>query len=92
MIMDETSQDARNPAPNLRRVCGGEGEGSGVTDTESLVIADIKSRQEKGIAKYGVTVAGNPLSLREWLQHSYEEKLDDLIYMKRAIQEMDRQK
>ena len=63
-----------------------------MTDTESLVIADIKSRQEKGIAKYGVTVAGNPLSLREWLQHSYEEKLDDLIYMKRAIQEMDRQK
>lgn len=81
-----------NPQIKPCPFCGCEGEGSGVTDTESLVIADIRDRQEKGIAKYGVTVARNPLSLREWLQHSYEEKLDDLIYMKRAIQEMDRQK
>ena len=59
-------------------------------DTESLVIADIKRRQELGIAKYGTTVAQNPLELRQWLQHSYEEKLDDAVYMKRAIQELDK--
>lgn len=59
-------------------------------DTESLVIADIKRRQELGIAKYGTTVAQNPLELRQWLQHAYEEKLDDAVYMKRAIQQLDK--
>ena len=59
-------------------------------DTESLVIADILKRQELGIAKYGTTVAQNPLELRQWLQHAYEEKLDDAVYMKRAIQELDK--
>ena len=52
--------------------------------------ADIKRRQELGIAKYGTTVAQNPLDLRQWLQHAYEEKLDDAVYMKRAIQELDK--
>ena len=42
-----------------------------------------------GIAKYGVTVAENPLKLKEWLQHAYEEALDQAIYLKRAIEEME---
>ena len=61
-----------------------------IKDTETEVCADIKRRQELGIAKYGTTVAQNPLELRQWLQHSYEEKLDDAVYMKRAIQELDK--
>lgn len=61
-----------------------------ITDTETQVCADIKRRQELGIAKYGTTVAQNPLDLRQWLQHAYEEKLDDAVYMKRAIQELDK--
>lgn len=61
-----------------------------VKDTETEVCADIKRRQELGIAKYGTTVASNPLELRQWLQHAYEEKLDDAVYMKRAIQELDK--
>ena len=59
-------------------------------DTETQVCADIKRRQELGIAKYGTTVAQNPLDLRQWLQHAYEEKLDAAVYMKRAIQELDK--
>ena len=59
-------------------------------DTETQVCADIKRRQELGIAKYGTTVAQNPLDLRQWLQHAYEEKLDDAVYMKRAIQQLDK--
>ena len=58
-------------------------------DTESQVIADIQQRQQRGLAKYGTTVAANPLPLREWLQHQYEELLDAAIYCKRAMQEMD---
>ena len=61
-----------------------------IKDTESEVCADITRRQELGIAKYGTTVAQNPLDLRQWLQHAYEEKLDDAVYMKRAIQELDK--
>jgi hypothetical protein len=56
---------------------------------EAAVCNDIAARQQKGIAKYGVTVAENPLPLREWLQHAYEETLDKAIYLKRAIAEME---
>lgn len=60
------------------------------TGTEARVCQDIAARQQLGIAKYGVTVEGNPLSLKEWLQHAYFETLDKAIYLKRAIEEMER--
>lgn len=60
------------------------------TGTEAAVCADIAERQRLGIAKYGTTVADNPLALREWLQHAYEETLDKAVYLKRAIEEMDK--
>ena len=50
----------------------------------------IAKRQQLGIAKYDTTVARNPLELRAWLVHSLEEKLDDAVYMMRAIEEIDR--
>lgn len=61
-----------------------------VTGTEALVCRDIAERQQRGIVKYGTTVAENPLPLRDWLQHAYEETLDKAVYLKRAIAEMDR--
>jgi hypothetical protein len=39
--------------------------------------------------KYGLTVADNPLTLRAWLQHQYEELLDAAIYCRRALEELD---
>jgi hypothetical protein len=36
-------------------------------------------------------VADNNLSLREWLQHALEESLDQAIYLRRAIAEIDKQ-
>ncbi len=59
-------------------------------DTELEVIRDIMRRKDAGLAKYGTSVAENPLELREWLQHQYEELLDAAIYCKRAMQELDR--
>lgn len=56
------------------------------TGTEADVCRDIAERQAKGIAKYGVTVAENPLSEVEWLQHLSEELTDAAIYAKRTIQ------
>lgn len=59
--------------------------------TEARVCEDIASRQRAGIAKYGTTVEENPLSLRQWLQHAYEETLDKAVYLRRAIEEIDKQ-
>lgn len=59
------------------------------TGIEAAVCNDIAERQQKGIAKYGVTVAENPLELRAWLKHAYEETLDKAIYLKRAITKME---
>lgn len=57
--------------------------------TEARVCEEITKRQALGIAKYGTTVAKNPLELRAWLQHAFEEALDQAIYLKRAIEEID---
>ena len=60
-----------------------------VQGIEAIVCADIARRQELGIAKYGTTVEQNPLELRAWLQHQYEELLDAAVYCRRAIAEID---
>ena len=57
---------------------------------EADLCAEIAARQAKGIQKYGTTVADNPLALREWLQHALEEALDQAVYLKRAIAELDK--
>lgn len=53
------------------------------------VRADLLARSQLGIAKYGHTLADNPLTLRAWLQHAYEECLDQANYLKRAIMKID---
>lgn len=58
-------------------------------ETETLVCIDIGKRAVEGRCKYSTTVADNPLPLRQWLQHAYEEALDLAIYLRRAMQEMD---
>lgn len=58
--------------------------------TEARVCDDITSRQIMGLQKYGTSVHDNPLALRAWLQHAYEETLDQAIYLKRAIEQLDR--
>ena len=59
------------------------------TGIEALVCADIEARQEFGKKKYGITLADNPLTLREWLHHAYLEALDHALYLRRAIKEID---
>lgn len=55
----------------------------------AAVRADLLRRSTLGIAKYGVTLDRTDLSLRDWLQHAYEETLDQANYLKRAIIELD---
>ena len=59
------------------------------TGTEAALCELIAARQRLGVAKYGTTVAKSPLELRAWLQHALEECLDQAIYLKRAIEEID---
>ena len=59
------------------------------TGTELTVCNDVAMRQAMGIAKYNTTVRENPLDLRQWLQHAYEECLDQAVYLRRAIEEID---
>lgn len=60
-----------------------------VEGTEAKVCDDLARRQRFGIAKYGQSVAANPLPLRDWMQHAYDECLDQAVYLRRAIDEME---
>jgi hypothetical protein len=62
-----------------------------VTDTivDSIIDRFIQ-RSVIGKAKYGTDMDRTDLSLKEWLQHSIEEKLDDILYMQRALKELER--
>lgn len=53
------------------------------------VRADLLARSERGQDKYGVTLDRDDLSLRDWLQHAYEETLDTANYLKAAILRID---
>ena len=53
------------------------------------VIADLNRRSEVGIKKYNTTLERTDLELRDWLQHAYEECLDQANYLKRSIMELD---
>ncbi len=57
--------------------------------TEARVCEDIAERQALGMNKYGVSVESNPLDLRQWLWHAYEETLDKAVYLRRAIERID---
>lgn len=50
---------------------------------------DLLQRSQTGIKKYGVTLDRNDLSLKEWLQHTYEECLDQANYLKKTILELE---
>lgn len=50
---------------------------------------DLLRRSQFGIKKYGVTLERTDLTLRDWLNHAYEEALDHANYLKRAMMEID---
>lgn len=60
-----------------------------VDSVVEAVRADLLRRSTLGIQKYGVTLDRTDLNLRDWLQHAYEETLDQANYLKRAIIEID---
>jgi len=60
------------------------------TDTViDAVREDLHRRSQLGIAKYGTTLGENQSSLRDRLQHAYEECLDMANYLKWSIMQID---
>lgn len=59
------------------------------SDTLSKVIAMMRSREQVGRAKYGVTLDRTDLDLRAWLTHMFEELLDGANYAQRALDMLD---
>jgi len=51
------------------------------------VIAKIKTRQQRGIAKYGLTMERSDLTTKDWLIHAQEEAMDFVIYLERLIRD-----
>ena len=54
---------------------------------EDSVCADIQTRADLGLTKYGVTMERVDLSETQWLQHAYEETLDLAVYLKKILME-----
>lgn len=61
--------------------------GKAVSTTEQLC-SMLRQREERGLAKYGVTVDRTDLTPAQWLQHSIEEQLDNLQYTMRLRDEI----
>jgi hypothetical protein len=58
-----------------------------VTDSiVDLVIDQFVSRASFGKEKYGTDMDRNDLLLEDWLEHSIQEKMDDILYMQKALQ------
>lgn len=52
------------------------------------VVASLRERSARGLAKYGVTTERGDLTLVQWLQHLQEELLDAAIYVERVKGEL----
>jgi len=56
---------------------------------EEKVIEKILTRAGIGEAKYGVTMAREDLTLKEWLTHLQEELLDASLYVEKLLRLQD---
>ena len=59
-----------------------------ISTTDSIVDSIIDKFVERatfGKQKYGTDLDRNDLKLEEWLEHSIQEKLDDILYMQKAL-------
>ena len=62
-----------------------------IPTTDSIVDSIIDrfvERAQVGMKKYGTNLDRNDLSLEQWLEHSIEEQLDNILYLQRALKEL----
>lgn len=61
-----------------------------IPKTDSIVdgiIDQLVIRHRIGKSKYGTDMDRQDLDITDWLQHSIEEKLDDVLYMQKILEE-----
>jgi len=79
---------------NLQRDAIGWGEyaSNSVANSDTLneVISDMIAREKLGLKKYGTTIDRDDYSLEDWLVHAYEESLYKSLYLKKAIQKLEK--
>ena len=59
-----------------------------IKKTDSIVDSSIDKfvdRATFGKQKYGTNLDRNDLELEEWLEHSIQEKMDDILYIQKAL-------
>lgn len=54
------------------------------------VVAQLRTRAEKGREKYGTTMERDDLTLMQWLQHLQEELMDAVVYIEKVKAESER--
>ena len=54
------------------------------------VVAQLRTRAEKGKEKYGTTMERDDLTLMQWLQHLQEELMDAVVYVEKLKGEIDK--
>jgi hypothetical protein len=54
------------------------------------VLEQFKSRSQRGIDKYGVTLDREDLTTLEWIKHAQEEAMDFVLYLEKLKQEIEK--
>ena len=54
------------------------------------VVAQLRTRAEKGKSKYGTTMERDDLTLMQWLQHLQEELMDAAVYIEKLKGEIEK--
>ncbi len=49
----------------------------------NVIIQKLVDRHKQGMLTYGVSMADNPLSTEQWINHAIEEALDFACYLER---------
>tara|TARA_B100000902_G_C26597066_1_gene568631 strand:- start:132 stop:386 length:255 start_codon:yes stop_codon:yes gene_type:complete len=63
----------------------------GACNITKSIVKDLVDSDKKGVEEYGTTVDREDYSLKEWLQHAYEETLDTAKYLAAAIKKLEDQ-
>lgn len=53
--------------------------------TLTRALADLTHREQIGVERYGITVDRDDFDLERWLRESYDEALDLVLYLRRAL-------
>ena len=54
------------------------------------IVDQFRERPKVGIAKYGVTLERNDLSVLDWIEHAKQESMDFILYLEKLKTELNK--